>query len=170
MNAFLRNYATPLSLVTGVAVSVTGLMMLFGVRGPIGEVHEWIGVAFVAAIVMHIVRNAKALGFIFRSPGPASVAVVGALAMAVVIAVSFPMGGGRGHGGQQGGPWMVANQVAEVPLAVSAPALGLTAEDAVARLRAAGAEVDGPTDSLAHIARDHGQPLPRLFNVLTGRG
>jgi hypothetical protein len=167
MNAFLRNYATPLSLVTGVAVSVTGLMMLFGVRGPIGEVHEWIGVAFVAAILMHIIRNAKALGFLFRARGPAAVAMLGTAALAVVIAVSFPSSGSQG--GHQGGPWMVVNRVADAPISVSAPALGLKADDAVAKLRAAGAEVDGPSDSLNHISRIHGQPLPRLFNVLVGR-
>jgi hypothetical protein len=64
---FLRKYATPLSLVTGLAVSVTGLMMLFGIRGEMGDLHEWIGVAFVAAILMHIVRNWRGLGAMFRS-------------------------------------------------------------------------------------------------------
>ena len=76
---FLRKYATPLSLVTGLAVSITGLMLLFGVRGQIGELHEWIGVAFVVAIVLHIVRNWKALGILFRSFASASVAIIGPL-------------------------------------------------------------------------------------------
>ena len=61
---------------------------------------------------------------------------------------------------------MIAIRIADAPIATSAPALGLTPDQAVAKLRAAGVEVDGPSDTLAHIARDHGQPLPRLFGVL----
>jgi hypothetical protein len=160
---FLRKYATPLSLVTGLAVSITGLMLLFGIRGEMGDLHEWIGVAFVAAILMHIVRNWKALGFLFKSKGSAAVAVVGGLALAVLIVLHIPTGGGQGHGG---GPWMVVNRVADAPISVSAPALGLTADQAVTKLKAAGVPVDGPTDSLTHLARDHGQPLPKLFGLL----
>jgi hypothetical protein len=163
---FLRKYATPLSLVTGVAVSVTGLMLLFGIRGEMGDLHEWIGVAFVVAIVLHIVRNWRALGFLFKSPTSATIAVVGGLALAVLIVLHMPMFGEGAHGGHRGGPWMVLNRVADAPIAVSAPALGLTPDEAVTRLRAAGIDVDGPKDSLAHLVRDHGQPLPRLYGVL----
>jgi hypothetical protein len=161
---FLRKYATPLSLVTGLAVSVTGLMLLFGIRGQIGEVHEWIGVGFVVALLMHLVRNWRGLGALFRSKVSTSLAVIGGLALAALIAFSLPSGEGGGH---HGGPWMVLNRVADAPLSVSAPALGLSADQAVTRLRAAGVTVDGPSDSLTHLSRDHGQPLPRLFAVLT---
>lgn len=162
---FLRKYATPLSLVTGLAVSITGLMLLFGIRGEMGEIHEWIGVAFVLAILMHIVRNWKPLGFMFKSKGSAAVAVIGGLALAALIVTHIPTGGSEG--GHGGGPWMVVNRVADAPISVSAPALGMTADQAVIKLKAAGVPVDGPTDSLAHLAHDHGQPLPRLFGILT---
>jgi hypothetical protein len=163
---FLRKYATPLSLVTGLAVATTGLLLLFGIRGEMSELHEWIGVAFVAALVMHLVRNWKALGFLFKSAASTTIAVVGGLALAVLIVLHLPMFAGGGEGGHRGGPWMVANRVADAPIAASAPALGLTADEAVAKLRAAGVEVDGPKDSLTHLVRDHGQPLPRLYGIL----
>jgi hypothetical protein len=162
---FLKKYATPLSMVTSIAVSVTGLMLLFGIRGPIGDVHEWIGVAFVAAMVMHIVRNWPGIKKIMSSlPGMAIVGGFG-IAFAVLIVMAMPSGSGE-HGGHGGGPWMVANRVADAPISVSAPALGLTADQAVTKLKAAGVPVDGPQDSLSHLARDHEQPLPRLFGVL----
>jgi len=167
---FLRKYATPLSLVTGLAVSVTGLLMLFGIRGEMGDIHEWIGVAFVAAILMHIVRNWRGLGAMFRSRTPAMIAVIGGLALTALIVLHLPMFAESGQGGgHQGGPWVVMNRVADAPIATSAPALGLTADQAVAKLRAAGVEVDGPRDSLAHLVRDHGQELPRLYGILLGR-
>ena len=161
---FLRKYATPLSLVTGLAVSVTGLMMLFGIRGEMGDLHEWIGVAFTAAIVMHIVRNWRGLGAMFKSPVAATIAGIGGLALTALIVLHLPMFQEAGQGGH--GPWVIATRVADVPIATSAPALGLTPDQAVAKLRAAGVDVDGPNDTLAHIARDHGQPLPRLFAML----
>jgi hypothetical protein len=162
---FLRTYATPLSLVTGLAVSITGLMLLFGVRGPIGDVHEWIGVAFVAAIVMHIIRNWKAVGFLFHSKASAATAIIGGVALTALIVVAFPAGGGHG-GGHGGGPWMVVNRIADAPISASAPALGLSPDQAVAKLQAAGVPVDGPKDSLTHLAHDHGQPLQRLYGIL----
>jgi hypothetical protein len=162
---FLRKYATPLSIVTSIAVSVTGLMLLFGIRGEIGEIHEWIGVAFVAAMVMHIVRNWPGVKKILSSwVGAAIVGGVGAV-FAVLIVMAMPSGNGEaGHGG---GPWMVVNRMADAPISVSAPALGLTADQAVTKLKAAGVPVDGPADTLTHLARDHAQPLPRLFGILT---
>jgi len=165
----LRKYATPLSLVTGLAVATTGLLRLFGIRGEMSELHEWIGVAFVAAILMHIVRNWKGLGFMFKSNAAKATAGIGGLALAALIVLHLPIfsEGGQG-GGHRGGPWMIATRVADAPIAVSAPALGLTPDQAVAKLRAAGVEVDGPKDTLNHLARDHGQPLPRLFSVLLG--
>jgi hypothetical protein len=166
---FLRKYATPLSLVTSLAVSITGLMLLFGVRGQIGEIHEWIGVAFVAAILMHIVRNWKGLGHMFQSTAAKATAGIGAAIAIALIVTAFPAGGQGGHGGQRGGPWIVLNRVADAPISASAPALGLTADEAVTKLRGAGVEVDGPKDSLAHLVRDHGQSLPRLYSVLINR-
>lgn len=165
----LRKYATPLSLITGVAVSVTGLMMTFGIRGhEFGEIHEWIGFGFIAALLMHLMCNWRGLGFMFKSATSAAIAVVGGVLLAAAIFVHLPASGG--HGQQRGGPWIVANRLAEAPIETSAPALGLTADDAVTKLRAAGVEVDGPNDSLAHISRDHGQPLPRLYGLLLSEG
>jgi hypothetical protein len=161
---FLKKYATPLSIVTSIAVSVTGLMLLFGIRGEVGEIHEWIGVAFVAAMVMHIVRNWPGIKKIMSSlPG---MAIVGGLGVVFIALTVMAMPSGSGEGGHGGGPWMVVNRVADVPLSTSAPALGMSADQAVTKLKAAGVPVDGPSDSLAHLAREHGQELPRLYSVL----
>lgn len=163
MNGFLRNYATPLSFITGLAVSVTGLMMLFGVRGEIGDLHEWIGVAFVAALLLHMLRNWRGVGAMLKTK--TSMTIVGVFGVAFTVLVTFtflPSGEGRGPHG----PWMVVNRVADAPIAAAAPALGLSSDLAVSKLRGGGVPVDGPQESLAKISRDHNQPLPRLFAIL----
>jgi len=163
MDTFLRRYATPLSLVTGFAVSITGIMMLFGLRGGLGEIHEWIGVAFVAALLMHIVRNWRAvLGMMKPWPSKAIVGVVG-IALAVLVLTNLPSGHGGGH---QGGPWLVANRVGAVPITIAAPALGMTGDEAIAKLKAKGITVKDGKTSLADIARDEETPLPQLFALL----
>ncbi len=166
MNGFLRNYATPLSFITGLAVSVTGLMLLFGIRGELGDIHEWIGVAFVAALLLHMVRNWRGVGAMLQTkPAKTIVGTLG-IAFAVLIAFTFlPSGEGEGRGGPRG-PWMVVNRVAGSPIASAAPALGLTTDQAVSKLRSGGVPVDGPQESLATISQDHNQPLPRLFAIL----
>lgn len=169
MTGFLRNYATPLSFITGLAVCVTGLMLLFGIRGELGEVHEWIGVAFVAALLLHMVRNWRGVGAMLKTKPAKSIVGVLGIAFAALIAFTF-LPSDEGHGRGPHGPWMVVNRVAEAPIATAAPALGLSGDQAVSKLRSGGVPVDGPQESLADISRDHNQPLPRLFGILLNEG
>ena len=170
VNGFLRNVATPLSFVTGMAVSITGLMLMFGIRGELGEVHEWIGIAFVAALLLHMGRNWRGVQAMMKARTPKMIVGVLGVACAVLVALTFlPSGEGEGHGGPRG-PWMVVNRVADAPIATAAPALGLTSDQVIAKLRNAGVPVDGAQESLAKISQDHNQPLPRLFVLLLNEG
>ena len=163
MDSFLRRYATPLSLVTGIAVSLTGIMMFFGIRGEIGDLHEWIGWAFVVALLMHIVRNWR--GVLGMMKPWASRAIVGAIGivLTVLVATHLPSGEVSGH---NGGPWVVVNQVGNVPITTAAPALGMTSEQAITKLKARGIVVADSQQSLADIARQQDVELPRLFALL----
>lgn len=150
MTEFLRRYATPLSLVTGLAISITGIMMFFGVRGELSDIHEWLGWAFVASLLMHIVRNWRGLlGMMKPWRSKIIVGVLGAAAVILVV-TSLPTGG---QAGQQGGPWLIVNRISEAPISVSAPALGMTANDLIAKLKAKGIAVTGPEQSIAEAAR-----------------
>lgn len=163
MTEFLRRYATPLSLVTGLAIALTGIMMFFGVRGEMSELHEWLGWAFVVALLMHIVRNWRALLGMMK-PARSKV-LIGALtvAMAALIITHLPDGQGGAH---RGGPWMALNRVADAPISASAPALGLSSDEVIARLKAKGITVTNPQQSLSEIAKQSEVELPRLFGVL----
>lgn len=166
MGGFLRSFATPLSFITFLGVGITGILLLLDVRGPLGDIHEWLGIAFIAALLLHLMRNWRGVIAMLKTPtSKAVVGVVGAVtAVLVLMAVPFGAQGG-GHGGR-GGPWMVVNRVAEAPISQAAPALGLSGEQAVARLRGGGVEVDGPHETLAQISRDHNQPLPKLYALM----
>jgi len=163
MDAFLRRFATPLSLVTGVAISITGIMMFFGIRGELGDIHEWIGWAFVVALLMHILRNWRGvLGMLRPWTSKAIVGVIG-VALAVLVVTHLPNGEGGGH---KGGPWLVVNRIGNAPITMAAPALGMTSEQAIAKLKAKGITVAGPQQSLADVARQEDTELPRLFALL----
>ena len=59
---WIRAYATPLATGAGLVVGVTGLMMFFHLaEGAVKELHEWLGVVAVAAVLLHVVRNWPAL-------------------------------------------------------------------------------------------------------------
>jgi len=168
MDAFLRRYATPLSLVTGLAVSITGIMMFLGLRRGLGEVHEWIGLAFVVALLMHVVRNWRAvLGMMKPWTSKAIVGAIG-VALAVLVVAQMPSGGqAAGHGGgRDGGSWLIVNRVSNVPITIAAPALGMTAQEAIAKLKAKGISVGDGQKSLADIAREEDTALPHLFALL----
>lgn len=163
MDAFLRRYATPLSLVTGLAISITGIMMFFGIRGEIGELHEWLGWAFVVAIVMHMVRNWRGvLGML--KPWRAK-AIVGVLSAAMIALVITHLPSGE-NGGRGGGPWLVVNRVANVPISAAAPALGTTSEAVITKLKAQGIAVKSADQTLAQVAREKDIELQKVFALL----
>lgn len=161
----LRNFATPLSFITFAGVGLTGILLLFDVRGPLGEVHEWLGVGFIVALALHLARNWRGVVAMLKiRTSKAVVVTLGAItAAAIVIAIPSGSDGGL-HGGHGAG--IVVHRIAQSPIAATAPALGLSGDEAVMKLRKAGVEVDGPQETLAAISRDHHQPLPRLFSVL----
>ena len=167
MNSFLRNYATPLSLVTFAVAAATGVMMFFGIHGGLlGTVHEWVGLIFVAALILHLARNWR--GVLTMVSKPRCKAVLGGLgavaAVLIVLAVPFGSGGGRGHGLH--GPHQVVHRLAAAPIAKLAPALGLTSDQAMVRLRKGGITVEGPQQSLAEIAEKQRAELPRLMDLM----
>lgn len=170
MGGFLRGFATPLSFITFLGVGVTGILMLLEIRGPLGDVHEWLGIAFIAALLLHLIRNWRGVIAMLKAPTSKTVVGVVGAATAVLILLAIPFGGAHGGHGGRGGPWMVVNRVADAPLSTAAPALGLSGDEAVARLRSGGVEVEGAHETLAQIARDHDQPLPRLYALMLREG
>jgi len=167
MGSIMRQCATPLSLVSFLAVSITGLLLLFGVRSHgLGAVHEWVGVVFILALVLHLARNWRGMLAMFAVRRNQIIIAATGVVAALFIMAALPLGAGGGGHGHGGGPWRVIARVSEAPIGKMAPALGITGEEAVARLRRRGVAVDGPHQSLREIAVKQDQELPRLMNIV----
>ena len=163
MDSFLRKYATPLSFVTFLAAGVTGVMMFLGVGShQLGDLHEWLGLAFVAAMILHLVRNWR--GVLAMLSAPRAKAIFTGLGTAAVVLIAvFGFGG---QGGGHGGPHRVISRLASAPIEKLAPALGLTSDQAITRLKSGGVAVAGPGQSLAEIGDKQNVELPRLLNLV----
>jgi Domain of unknown function (DUF4405) len=168
MKPFLRNYATPLSFVTFLATGVTGVMLFFELRSrTLSEVHEWVGMLFVTAIALHLVRNWRGLLATLSTPRSKAVAVGLGAAAALLILVSLPFGSGRGSGGHGFRESQhVVQRLTAVPIAQLAPALGMTDGEAILRLRKGGVAVRGSEQSLAELASEQHRELPKLLNLV----
>jgi hypothetical protein len=168
MGKFLRNYATPLSLVGFAAIGVTGVMMFLGVRShQLNEIHEWIGIAFVVVAILHLFRNIKSFGLMMaQTRSMVVVGVLGTVAALLIVTATFSGGAGGGQG--SGGPpqFRVAERLSYTPIAQLAPAFGLSSGQFIARLRKGGVTVSGPGQNLADISQKQGIGVPRLFMLV----
>jgi hypothetical protein len=173
MNAFLRNYVTPLSLVLFAAIGITGIMMWLGIHNrQLGEIHEKVGILFVIVAILHMFRNAKSFALMMaQNRSKVIVGILGAVAVLLIGSAVFT-GGGFGPGGPQGrhGPGgprvMIEQRLAYAPIAQLAPAFGLSSAQAISRLRKGGIQVAGPGQNLADIAQKQNAEVPRLLALL----
>lgn len=171
MSHFLRTYATPLSLAGFGAVGISGAMMFFGMRNhQLGEIHEWLGILFLLVAALHICRNWRAmLAMMAKTSSKIVIAALGTIAI-LLIGSSLLMGGpGHGPEGRRGpgGPMQaVEMRLSYTPLAQLAPAFGLSASQAIGRLRQSGITVAGPGQNLAEIAQKQNIPVGRLLAIV----
>lgn len=159
----LRIYATPLTIGSFLAVSVTGICMLLGYRnGLVDPLHEVSSILFLVGSVLHIILNKRpTLAHLKRPLGAmllAGFAIVSALAL-------IPMG----HRGND--PGTLLRQMSEVVLDAHlhdvAALTGQPEPELMSRLAAAGFGTVQPAASLREIAdANHKHPFDVLGAVL----
>jgi len=92
-----RSWVTPLAAVSFAVVAVTGLLMLFHVRIPaIQGAHEWMGVVFALAGLLHLILNWRPLLACVKCRS--AVAALAFCVLLVLAAWSFPHDEGHRHG------------------------------------------------------------------------
>lgn len=86
-----KSWLSPFLLVTYLAVSITGILMLFHIRFPgLNSIHEWVGLAFVIASILHVCVNWARLKSYFTMKRSTTKAVW-ATAIAVILVVTTAM-------------------------------------------------------------------------------
>ncbi|MCP5371935.1 MAG: DUF4405 domain-containing protein [Hyphomicrobiales bacterium] len=161
----VQKYATALTAALFAVVGGSGAVMFFGLlHGELKEAHEWLGLAFVLAAVLHLVRNGRAFVTLARKARTQVLAGAAVLALGLFVVLSAPPGGG-------GNPMRATlAAVQRAPLPAVAAVLDLSMPDLTARLAAAGVTLDeseAPLTTLAAISAGQGIEAPRLLAALT---
>jgi len=156
-----RNWATPLTASVFAVIGVSGLMLFFGLfEDSVKEMHEWIGLAFVVVVILHLAKNWLPLQVMLKQKATQA----SALAVALVAAVFI---GGALIGGEEENPLRVmARAVETAPLEASAAVLGISQDEIFARLRKAGIEPAADARSLAEIIEKSGADSRRVMGAV----
>lgn len=157
--SWLKRHATPLVAVLSVVVGVTGVMMFFHLlKGEVEAMHEWLGMAFVAAAILHGLRHRRSLGALLGELRVRWLALATILLAAAFIVLAPPKGGN---------PFRDATRVVlQAPLTRVAPLYGLDAAEATRRV---GATAGDQELSLEQIAAQRGGDPLRLLQQLSSR-
>ena len=158
--SFLRRYATATTTVLFAVAAVTGALMFFHVGGhTLTGLHEWLGMLFVAASLLHVTRNWR--GFV-------KVATTGRIwvlsGVAAIVAAGF-LGAPQSQEGAN--PVTALIRATEAaPMSAVAPVLDMPVEEMTARLEMAGVRAAGPEQSLTQVAAAQGTDTRRLIAVV----
>lgn len=144
----VRDVVTPVTIITFVVSTVTGIMLLLHWNaGLVRFSHEWLSVVFSAVALWHLARNWRSfLGYLRRN------AALAVFATALAVSVVFT---GMTGSTSNANPGAVFRALSAASLENAAPAFGLTTEGAAALLKAANIEAAGG-DTLDRIGSRSG--------------
>lgn len=166
LDGWLRRYVTQTTTAVGLVVGVSGGLLFFDLaKRQVHSMHEWLGMAFLAIAVLHVVRHRGSFAAMLRQPRQHVLLALTGFAMLAFVGASFTAPTGGGNPVHQ-----LADRALDAPLVALAPVLGLGPDEAQRRLAAAGVAVDSPAQSLATLAAaNHTDPRRLLGVVLGGR-
>lgn len=155
----LRRYATPTTAVLSVVVAVTGVILFFHLaKEPAETIHEWLGMAFAMAAILHVVRHRGSFAQLLRQRHMLALMAATAVGVAAFVALVPPK--------PPGNPMVrVALAAQHAPIAQLAPAVGTSTERVLARLEQAGIKAE-PGDTVAILASTHRRNPADIFAVV----
>lgn len=159
--SILRRYATAMTMVLFLIAAASGVLMFFHIDGHLlFKLHAYLGLVFVAAALLHVIRNRTAFAKVAKARRTG--VLVG---LAAVVAAGFIGSASlRANGGDP--VFALARAAERAPLSAVAPVLGVSAEDLVARLHAAGVMVADAGQSVVQLAAAQGTDARRLFGLV----
>ncbi len=160
MASALHRYATHVVAALIVVVGVTGAMMFYRLyKSSVQELHAWIGMAFLLAIVLHITRNRRQLVPIFSHT---RMHVLWLITAAVAACFVYLAPAPKPNPARS-----LTKAVLRTPLVNIVPVLGITPELALARMRTAGVANPALDQSIEDAAQSsHTDPVKLLVAVL----
>lgn len=158
-----QSWVTPLTVCVFAVIATSGLMLFLGLfEGTVKEMHEWLGVAFVAVAALHLAKNWRPFTLMLGKPALKFSAIAVALVAAVFI------GGAVMEGGEQNPMRAVAQAVEDAPIETVASLFNVAPQEIFARLQKAGIEAAPEARSLAEIAQKSGAEPREVLAAVTG--
>jgi hypothetical protein len=154
-----RKWSTPIVIGSGIFVTISGVLMFFGVHNPIQLAHEWVGMAFAVGIGLHILNHWPAFKSYFNQKRPLNIIGVVGIASFLLIGSSMTGTGGSPVEG------MIQSYVSS-PLTEVAPLLDQQTEGVMAKIKSAGFSVDDPNMSIKQIAAANNAHPKALMSAL----
>ena len=161
-NINTRKWSTPVTIGAGLFVTLSGVMMFWGIHNPVQLAHEWIGLLFAAAVLLHILNHWRSFKNYFSQR----------MALAVVAAVVLVTSSFIVFSATQEGGGVLMNMVHSFeasPLEEVAPLLDESPASILSRFEAAGFEVEGPEATITEIAEANDTEPRSLVRVLFSR-
>lgn len=162
----LQRYATIATTALFPVIAISGVLMFFEIGGPLREAHEWLGMAFVAAVLLHLVRNWAMFTKLFKHKR--TYVLLGIVVLATLAFSAEGLMEGEGGGGNPMRNFI--QQASTAPITSLAPVMGQTPEAMMDRLSKAGIAVTSPDQSLKQLADANDAEMPKLLAIITNSG
>lgn len=162
IDSLLQKHATQLTAALFLIVAVTGVLMFFHLlKAEVEGIHEWLGLGFAIAVILHLLRNRRPFSLMLAQTRPRVLIAAVVVASVGVIALSPPKGAN---------PFRQATQrVMAAPITDVAPVMGMSPAEAISRLQLIGVTNAAPEKSIDALAREHGKNPAVLLGALTAK-
>ena len=146
----------------GANIVMNGFGIVEGPKAQITALHEWLGMGFVVATVLHLIRHWKPFSHLVQQRRAQILTLI-----VVLITAWFVVAAGntrRENPMRQAG--QTFSQMSRAPITALAPVFNLSADEAVARLATAGFDSVDPTQSADTVARAYDVTAIRVLAAL----
>ena len=160
-----RKVITPITGALSLVIGISGVMLFFHMgEGLVKGVHEWLGIAFVVAMLVHLAMNWKAFKHHFRNP-PAWVGAGAVSAISVMFLVASLSGEPHENPTRS-----IMQSIETASVTDLAPVFKLSQAEMTERLNKAGVNIDTGRESLQELAGKSGVDSRRLIAALVSKG
>lgn len=155
-----KNFSTTPTIALFMIISITGIFLLLHVGSPnIKILHEWLGAAFIACGILHVIANWKLMK---RYLGGMKAAAIGMMLMSAVAYSQLAV-----PSNQEGSPIKsILMQVKKAPLATIADLYNQETDTLVEKLKNKGYTVAATDNTLDDIARQNNIPAEKVIALI----